>query len=478
MSQIIKDLKQQMEKVKIDGFTIRDYKKGDYGYNIVYGLLDDQIEVSFTIPYQSKKADATKEISKTLEKDIKFVRFIREKLIPKDCSMIKFIDGEWVGMFEIGITINDHSIEIPISWIYWIKNHPSYKPPISYSLEQVTQNIKTSVKKYHRNLQILLNSKEFHYENYSLVAGLKGKKDLTRISRNLKINGSAFGTNCSFIVKDFENANIKKYLNQQLKNLKNKLSGKKTKDESNALIDLRNYTELVAALKKEDRMSNGIFKNETQKKKIARNEFCKTTLIPLAKKIFSEVNARFIDWQIGEELSWNELFPDNFFADNDYDDIKMLTILLDIGRTGKYIWGNNVITTSGIHLTNKRAELLKLGQDVDHNLRNTYMEIECDNLILNKDNKIIFSAEIANDELAKKYALKRIKNNVERLTHNIKIFKSNENKYKANAMMAIYYDVLGEKEKAKNYKKVVESIKRKIDKTDEKIEHLLNGIKD
>ena len=478
MSQTIKDLKQQMDKIKIDGFTINDYKKGDYGYNNVCGLLDDQIEVSFMIPYQSKKADATKEISKTLEKDIKFVRFIREKLMPKDCSLTKFIDGEYLTAFHIGITTNGHAIEIPLSWVYWIKNHPSYQPPISYSLDQVIKNIKTSVKKYHCNLQILLNSKEFHYENYSLVAGLKGKKDLTRISRNLKINGSAFGIDCSFIVKDFENANIKKILKQQLKNLKNKLNSKKTKDESNALIDLRNYTELVAALKKEDRMSNGIFKNETQQKKATRDEFCKTTLIPLAKKIFSEVNAKFIKWQIGEELSWNELFPDNFFDDNDYNDIKMLTLILERGWNGKYIWKNNVITTSGVHLTNQRAKLLKTGQDVEHNLRNTYMEIKCDDLILNKDNKIIFSAEIANDELAKKYALKRIKDNVERLTHNIKIFKSKEDKYKANAMIAIYYAFLGENEKAKNYKKIVENIKRKIDKTDEKIENLLNGIKE
>ena len=99
-------------------------------------------------------------------------------------------------------------------------------------------------------------------------------------------------------------------------------------------------------------------------------------------------------------------------------------------------------------------------------------------LILNKDNKIIFSSEIANDELAKKYALERIKDNVERLTHNIKIFKSDEDKYQANAIIAIYCAFLGENEKAKNYKKVVENLKRKINKTDEKIENLLNGIKD
>lgn len=478
MSQTIKDLKQQMEKVKIDGFIIKDYKKGDYGYNIVYGLLDDQIEVGFTVPYQSKKSDATKEISNTLEKDIKFVRFIREKLIPKDCSLTKFIDGEYLTVFDIGITTNGHEIEIPLLWAYLMKNHPSYKPPISYSLDQVIKNIKTSVKKYHRNLQILLNSKEFHYKNYSLVTGLKEKKALTRISRNLKINGSAFGTDCSFIVKDFENANIKKILNQQLKNLKNKLNGKKTKDESNTLIDLRNYTELVAALKKEDSMSNGIFKNETQQKTAARDEFCKTTLISLAKKTFREVNAKFIKWKIGEELSWNQLFPDDFFEDNDYNDIKMLTLILDTGWNGQYIWRNNVITTSGEYLTNKRAELLKLGQDVEHNLRNTYMDIERDGLILNKDNKIVLSSEIANDELSKKHTIKRIKNNVERLTHNINIFKSNEDKYKANAMIAIYYDFLGENDEAQNYKKVVENVRRKILKTDEKIENLLNGIQE
>lgn len=54
MAQTIKSLKQQMDKVDIKDFTVKDYGKGDYGYNIIYGTLDNNIEVSFRMPYQNE----------------------------------------------------------------------------------------------------------------------------------------------------------------------------------------------------------------------------------------------------------------------------------------------------------------------------------------------------------------------------------------------------------------------------------------
>lgn len=474
MAQTIKSLKQQMTNVKVNGFAVKDYKKGDYGYNLVYGLLDDKIEVAFKIPYQNENADVAKEISEILEQNIGFVRFINAKLIPKDCALVKFIDGEYLNSFQMGIAVDGRNIEFSVFWVYWQKNHPSYKPPIRYSLKQVIKNIKKSVANYIANFKALLDSTEFHYENHSVVSGLN---NTNKTSLNLKINGSAFGINDSFIVEDFENANIKKILKRQLKIFKDRSEGKITETKDNVLIDLRNYPELVAALAKEERLTRSFYKNETPQKKSARDEFCKTTLIPLAKKIFGEVDAKFIDWRIGEELDWNELFPENFFEDCDYNDIRLLTLILDRGSTGKYIWKNKVITASGQALEDERKELLQLGKDVNHNLRNTYMIIRDDDLILDKDNNIVYNQKQGRTEQSKKLTVKYITDNVKRLTHNISIFKSNEDKYKANAMIAIYYSFLGETEKAKEYKKLVDEIKLNNVQLDEKIEVLLKGIK-
>ena len=475
MAQTITSLQQQMLDVTVDGFVVKSYKKGDYGYNLVYGLLDDKIEVAFKIFYQKENAGATKEITETLEQNIGFVRFINNRLIPKDCALVKFIDGEYLTSFQIGIEVDGHVIEFPLSWVYWEKNHPTHKPPVNYSLKQIIKNIKQAIANYTRNLKVLLKSTDFRYESYAVVSGLNNTSRLP--SLDLKINGSAFGIDGSVVIKDFQNANVKKILKRQLKSMKDKSEGKKTKANDNVLIDLRTYPELVAALSKEEKLTRSYYKNETPQRKTARDEFCKTTLIPLAKKIFSEVDAVFIDWRIGEELPWTELFPEDFFADCDYNDIRLLTLLFDRGSTGEYIWKNNVITVSGQALEDERKELLKLGQDVNHNLGNTYMIIRDDDLILDSDNNIVYNQKPGYSELSKKLTIKYIKNNVKRLTHNINIFKTNQDKYKAYAMIAIYYNFLGEIEKSKEYKKTVDNIKTNKIELDTKIENLLKGIK-
>lgn len=474
MAQTIKSLKQQMTNVKVDGFVVKDYKKGDYGYNLVCGLLDDKIEVAFKIPYQKENADAVNEISESLEQDVSFVKFINANLIPNDCSLVKYIDGEFLTSFQMGIAVEGRVIEFSLFWVYWKKNHPSYEPPIPYPLKQVINNIKKSAARYVNNLKALLHSTEFHYENHVIVSGTR---QLNKYALNIKINGSAYGVNGSFIIEDFENANVKKILKRQLKIFKDKSEGKISKNADNDIIDLRSYPELLAALEKEEKLTRLYNNNETPQRRDARDAFCRTVLIPLAKKIFSEVNARFIDWRIGEELSWTEVFPENLFEDGDYNDIRLLLSMLDYGSNGKYIWKNNVINIRGESLQEQRKELLKLGQDVERTLGNTYSAIQFDNLVLSEDNCIVYNTNRELHELTKKIEINHIKDNVKRLTHNINIFKTNKDKYKANAMIAIYYCFLGETEKAKDYKKVVDEIKLKNVELDDKIEVLLKGIK-
>ncbi len=279
MAQTIKSLKQQMDKVNINGLSIKDYGKGDYGYNIVYGTLDDSIEVSFRMPYHNDNADVTDKITEILENNIIFVRFINNQLLPKDCTLVKYYDGQYINLFNIGIAVDGYTIEFPMCWVYWVKNHIE---PIQYSSEQIIDNIKKSVNNYYNNFKILLNTKNFTYNNYSVVTGLDNSN---HIALNLKIMGSAFGVEDSFIIKDFEKANIKKLLKQQLKIYKKKSHNKKIKSNNDELIDLRNYPQLVEALKKEDRLNGQYYKNQTSEKQTIRDEFCKTTLIPVAKKV-------------------------------------------------------------------------------------------------------------------------------------------------------------------------------------------------
>ncbi len=471
MAQTIKSLKQQMDKVNINGLSIKDYGKGDYGYNIVYGTLDDSIEVSFRMPYHNDNADVTDKITEILENNISFVRFINNQLLPKDCTLVKYYDGQYINLFNIGIAVDGYTIEFPMCWVYWVKNHIE---PIQYSSEQIIDNIKKSVNNYYNNFKILLNTKNFTYNNYSVVTGLDNSN---HIALNLKIMGSAFGVEDSFIIKDFEKANIKKLLKQQLKIYKKKSHNKKIKSNNDELIDLRNYPQLVEALKKEDRLNGQYYKNQTSEKQTIRDEFCKTTLIPVAKKVFSEINARFIDWRIGEEYSWQELFTDEFFKDCDYNDIRMLTLMCDGGSTGKYVWANNVITTSGECVKDERKRLLKLGQDVSHNINNTYMIIRDDDLTLDGNNNIIYNQTSNRNEFSKKLTIEYIKDDVNRLTYNIKLFKTNQDKYMVYSMIAIYSSFLLDLEKSRYYKKLVDKIKRTNIKLDKKIENLLVGVK-
>lgn len=471
MAQTIKSLQQQMEKIKIAGFSVKGYEKGDYGYNLVYGTLDNQIEVSFKVFYQKDNDEAIKEIQESIKQDIDFVRFIQDKLIPKNCKLVKFIDGKFLYSFKLGLEIDSKTIEFYLLWAQWIKDNA---PPVYYPLNQLVKNIKISAKKYAKNFKTLLNFPNFKYENHSVISGLTNANINTL---NILVSGSAFGIQDSFIIKDFENANIKKILKQQLKTLKNKSQNKNVATNNNELIDFRNYAELIKALKKENQLTTQFKNNNTPEKQKARDEFCKNTLIPIIKEIVNQLDAKFIKWRTGEEVSWKELFPESFFEDYDYNCIRMINVLFERGWTGKHIWKNDIITISGCSTHDKKEELLKLGQDVKHNLDTTYDVIKCDDIILDSDNNIILNPENNKRDFAKKMTIKTINDNVERLTHNINIFKTNNDKYKANAMIAIFYNFLGETEKAKQYKKIVDKIKTNNVNTDNKLENLLSVIK-
>ena len=80
MNQSIKSLTEQTKDISIEGFTITKFKKGDYGYNLVYGTVDNEIEVAFRVDYfKDDDKNAPSEIEKILNENVEVVRIISKK---------------------------------------------------------------------------------------------------------------------------------------------------------------------------------------------------------------------------------------------------------------------------------------------------------------------------------------------------------------------------------------------------------------
>ena len=105
------------------------------------------------------------------------------------------------------------------------------------------------------------------------------------------------------------------------------------------------------------------------------------------------------------------------------------------------------------------------------------MIIRDDDLTLDGDNNIIYNQTSGRNEFSKKLTIEYIKDDVKRLTHNIKLFKTNQDKYMVYSMIAIYSSFLLDLEKSRYYKKLLDKIKRTNIKLDKKIENLLVGVK-
>jgi hypothetical protein len=213
------------------------------------------------------------------------------------------------------------------------------------------------------------------------------------------------------------------------------------------------------------------------KKKIAMEEYNKSEFIPAAFDFFEECQPNFIEWLTAKTVSWKEIFPDT-----DSTIVDRLYLLLDRGSTGKYIWENDIITISGKTINEKRKELLQLGQNVEHNIKNVYMPIR-DNYIILENNKISYNhnkdGNIKTQNINIYNAtIREVDEGIKRLQSNYNIFKTDQDKYMVNSMIAIYFEFLGDHKNAHHYKQQVNSLKEEKIVKDEKIEILLKGIID
>lgn len=351
MAQTIKSLQKQFEKVKVDGFSVKGFKKGDYGHNTVIGTLSNGIEVAFRIYYQRENAQAIDNICEMIKQDMSLVEYIKDNLMPKGCELVMFHDGFKLFAFKMGISVDGHIIEFYVPWVHWVVEN---NPPVDYTLQEVITIIKNTTKKISENFRTLLTYPKFEYESHSVVSGFTHKN---AGALDVKINGSAYGVKGCFVIKNFENADVKKILKQQLKYFKRKSHNKPA--EAINIIDFRDYPEIIDACEKENRLCAKYREAHDEKARNIYEGYCKDTLIPLFKKFFVAINARFINRKNKKECSWENLFLPDFFGDDICHGAGRLEILFSRGYNGQYIWANNVVTTKGCYLQEKREEFLK-----------------------------------------------------------------------------------------------------------------------
>lgn len=159
MMQTIKSLAVMMNSVQVKGFQFDRFKKGDYGYNLVYGVVDDKIQVGFRVDYQKDDdPNAINNIKQSITDDVELVRTINSKLSPKGSSLVKFIDGWHMLSYDMGYEVEGKTIEFAVPKFYSVKNEPN-KLPIPYSdleLVKIMKNtIKANVKKLKKELKAI-----------------------------------------------------------------------------------------------------------------------------------------------------------------------------------------------------------------------------------------------------------------------------------------------------------------------------------
>lgn len=222
MRQSIKSLTEQMKDISVSGFVVDKLKNGDYGYNLVYGIVDGEIEAAFRIDYQKdndENAPAT--IARTLNDGVETVRFISQKLSPKFARLVKYIDGWILTEFEFGYEVEGNRIEFTVPKCYWVSEQPN-RPPLAYTSEELVAVMKRLIAVYSEQLRLLLSIKNFRL----FEIGMNGTRTKVvengrqRFVNNYTVTGEYSGKYLAFTIDNLETENIKKRIKNELKKLK------------------------------------------------------------------------------------------------------------------------------------------------------------------------------------------------------------------------------------------------------------------
>ena len=219
MGQSIKSLTEQMKDITVSGFVVDKLKRGDYGYNLVYGTVDGTIEVAFRVDYQKDDdPNAPLAISHALSEGVETVRLISQKLSPKYARLVKYIDGWILTEYEMGYEVEGNRIEFNIPKCYWTCEQLD-RPPVAYTSQELVAVMKRLIEVYTKQLKLLLNVK-----NFRLIAiELNGERSTIeengrwRFVNNYIVTGLCSGQVLTFTVDNLETVNIKKRIKQEIK---------------------------------------------------------------------------------------------------------------------------------------------------------------------------------------------------------------------------------------------------------------------
>jgi hypothetical protein len=227
--------------------------------------------------------------------------------------------------------------------------------------------------------------------------------------------------------------------------------------------------------KKVQKCHSDLIKTDSESERYDNNVFARAIF-----DAFSKTQPKLILWRTGETLLWKEVFGEDF-EKLDKNDKSALCCLIDRGWGG-YMWADDVIFSDGTSFAKRRDELLLLGQQPEHNLDGAYMAVRDDDMTIDGKNGIVYNR--GKDGVIERHntnrynsVVERIREDEHRLTHNYKIFVTPQDRYKANALLAVFAAFRGDQEQAKEYKNQVERIVSDLTiKRDAKLDKLVDAI--
>lgn len=528
-NQTIRSLKEQSKNVIVDRFQITDFKKGDYGYNIVYGIWDNKIRIGTKIDYmKDNDPDATNKIKNAIETNIFIADFIKNKVSPKDSELVEYIDGDYISYIILGYKVNNKYFDFCIS--LETSSCPNPFKPVSDEdarivfqrlLKEIPQNIEQFKKiVYTKNFELIKFERLDHF-----VIKDKTKKNSEHIQL-INIIGKAFNVEDSFIIKDFENANIKQLMKKQLKKFKKISLNKKLKEEERTL-DLRNVQEIkqvheeyqtlykkgdlifheynkinfkqclnckfyhkkydtfscfsdLTVKEIDNRFSNcdgncklvSQLKMQLHKFLEARklyNDYCKKVFTPTLLEFFNKFNPNLYDYRQNKYLTWKEVL--NLYKEDLQDsEAAFLINLIETGWCPPLVFTNNVITL------NNKSSLLYY-EEFYNDAQNPKIFIDIPlGIILHKEitidsqKKIVYNHEQQDDDIEiynqnRLYSTERRinYNGIKLLTIRYNLFKSTNHRYLVNSLLAIFWAYKNDYKKATYYKKIaIKFLKKKL----------------
>lgn len=211
-----------MKDISVSGFVVDKLRKGDYGYNLVYGIVDGEIETAFRIDYQKDNdPNAPATIARTLNDGVETVRFISQKLSPEYARLVKYIDGWLLTEYEFGYEVEGNRIEFTVPKCYWVSEQ-SNRPPVAYTSEELVAVMKSLIAIYSEQLRLLSGIKNFRLLEIN-INGTRTKvveNGRQRFVNNYTVTGEYSDKFLSFTVDNLETENIKKRIKKEIKKLK------------------------------------------------------------------------------------------------------------------------------------------------------------------------------------------------------------------------------------------------------------------